>query len=177
MPLLSRMRLDLGILPSCASFAPTTRSSRCWQSTVLSYAVDPLGKVAGNPCEGIKRLYKGDRSEIIWTDADIDEFKTARSSKGKAACPPELVHAVDLAAHTGLRLGDLIRLCWSHIGDHAIVLSTGTTARGHHPPLRRPARDPRADTQTVTHYSDQRPMQTVDAKRTFDRRAASKGCG
>ena len=27
-------------------------------SRVLSYAVDPLGKIAGNPCEGIKRLYE-----------------------------------------------------------------------------------------------------------------------
>jgi integrase len=83
----------------------------------LSYAVDPLGKIAGNPCDGIKRLYKGDRSEIIWTDADMSEFK--------AACSHEVAHAVDLAAYTGLRLGDLIRLAWSHIGDDAIVLPTG----------------------------------------------------
>ena len=29
-------------------------------SCVLSYAVDPLGKIAGNPCEGIKTLYRVD---------------------------------------------------------------------------------------------------------------------
>ena len=40
-------------------------------SRVLAYAVDPLGKIAGNPCEGIKRLYTVDRSAIIWTMADI----------------------------------------------------------------------------------------------------------
>ena len=34
-------------------------------SRVLSYAVDPLGKLAGNPCEGVKRLYSSDRSAII----------------------------------------------------------------------------------------------------------------
>ena len=34
-------------------------------SRVLSFAVDPLGKIAGNPCEGIKQLYANDRSEII----------------------------------------------------------------------------------------------------------------
>jgi integrase len=93
-------------------------------SRVLSYAVDPLGKIAGNPCEGIKHLYNGDRSEIIWTEADISEFKTARS-KGKPACPSELGHAIDVAAHTGLRLGDLVRLSWTHIGDDAIELRTG----------------------------------------------------
>src|SRR5262249_20022653 len=30
-------------------------------SRVLSYAVDPLGKITRNPCEGIKQLYNGDR--------------------------------------------------------------------------------------------------------------------
>jgi integrase len=89
-------------------------------SRVLSHAVDPLGQIAGNPCEGIKRLYNTDRSEIIWTDADIAELK--------AACSPELANAIDLAAHTGLRLGDLIRLAWAHIGDDAIVLRTGNNA-------------------------------------------------
>ncbi len=86
-------------------------------SRVLSYAVDPLGKIAGNPCEGIKQLYSGDRSEIIWTEADIALLKQT--------CPAEIAHAVDLAAHTGLRLGDLLHVSWSHIGDDSITISTG----------------------------------------------------
>jgi integrase len=86
-------------------------------SAVLTYAVDPLGKIAGNPCEGIKRLYNGDRSEIIWTDSDIAQLK--------GACSLEIAHAVDLAAHTGLREGDLVRLCWSHVGEDAIEIGTG----------------------------------------------------
>jgi integrase len=90
-------------------------------SRVLSYAVDPLGKIAGNPCEGIKQLYSGDRSEIIWTDADLVQLK----SGGKKPCPMEIQNAVDLAAHTGLRLGDLLRLSWSHIGEDAITLASG----------------------------------------------------
>ena len=86
-------------------------------SRVLSHAVDPLGKIASNPCEGIKQLYSGDRSEIIWTDADIAALKKT--------CSSEIAHAVDLAAHTGLRLSDLLRLSWSHVGEDAITLSTG----------------------------------------------------
>src|SRR5262249_9049604 len=86
-------------------------------SRVLSFAVDPLGKLAGNPCEGIKQLYGGNRSEIIWTDADIAQLKKI--------CSPEIAHAVDLAAHTGLRLGDLLRLSWSHVGEDAIIIATG----------------------------------------------------
>jgi integrase len=86
-------------------------------SRVLSYAVDPLGSIAGNPCEGIKQLYTGDRSEIIWTDLDIVLLKKT--------CPPDIAHAVDLASHTGLRLSDLLRLSWSHVGEDAIRFSTG----------------------------------------------------
>jgi integrase len=85
-------------------------------SRVLAHAVE-LGKIAGNPCEGIKHLYNNDRSEIIWTDSDIAQIKKT--------CSPEIGYAVDLAGHTGLRLGDLLRLSWSHVGDDAIVLTTG----------------------------------------------------
>lgn len=86
-------------------------------SRVVSHAVDPLGKIAGNPCEGIKQLYSSNRSEIIWTDANIAQIKQT--------CPVEIAHAVDLASHTGLRLGDLLRLSWSHVGTDAIIIATG----------------------------------------------------
>jgi integrase len=86
-------------------------------SRVLSHAVDPLGKIAGNPCEGIRQLYSGDRAEIIWTEADIAALKKE--------CPAEIARAVDLASHTGLRLGDLLRLCWSHVDEDAITLASG----------------------------------------------------
>jgi integrase len=88
-------------------------------SRVLSYAVDPLGKIARNPCEGIKQLYRKNRSEIIWTDADIAEVKNS--------CSVDLAHAVDLAACSGLRLGDLLRVSWSHVSeeDSAIIMTTG----------------------------------------------------
>jgi len=86
-------------------------------SRVLSHAVDPLGKIAGNPCEGIKQLYSGDRSEIIWTDSDIAILKKT--------CSPEIAFAVDLASHAGLRLSDLLRLSWSHVEENAIRFPTG----------------------------------------------------
>jgi hypothetical protein len=53
-------------------------------SRVLSCAVDPLGKIAGNP--GIKQLYSGDRSEIIWLDSDIARLKAGGE---KGPCSPE----------------------------------------------------------------------------------------
>ena len=86
-------------------------------SRVLSYAVDPMSKIASNPCEGIKGLYTNNRAEIIWLAADIELLRAHAS--------PEVMNAVDLAAHTGLRVSDLIRLSWSHVGDDAIIISTG----------------------------------------------------
>jgi integrase len=100
-------------------------------SRVLSHGVDPLGKIAGNPCEGIKQLYSSDRSEIIWTDSDMGTLKKAGGSRKiegrrtELPCSPEIAHAVDLAAHTGLRLSDLLRLSWSHVGEDAITFATG----------------------------------------------------
>jgi integrase len=76
----------------------------------------PLGKLTVNPCEGIKALYSSDRSEIIWTDADLARIKPH--------CTPEIADATDLAAGTGLRRGDLLRLSWSHVGADAIVIAT-----------------------------------------------------
>jgi integrase len=110
-PLIRRWRNQWADKPRTADYGMQVLSR------VLSYAVDPLGKIGGNPCEGIKQLYSGDRSEIIWTEADIARLKQT--------CSAEIAHAVDLASHTGLRLGDLLRLSWSHIGDDSIVIATG----------------------------------------------------
>jgi integrase len=90
-------------------------------SRVCAHAVDPLGMLSGNPCEGIKQLYKSNRAEIIWTEADIVRIKQT--------CTAEVAWAIDLASSTGLRLGDLLRLSWSHVGDDAIVI---TTAKSGH---------------------------------------------
>jgi integrase len=109
-PVIRRWRAQWADKPRTADYALQVLSR------VLSHAVD-LGKIAGNPCEGIKQLYNVNRSEIIWTDGDIAQLKQT--------CSPEIAHAVDLAAHTGLRLGDLLRLSWSHVGEDAIVIMTG----------------------------------------------------
>jgi integrase len=110
-PVIRRWRNEFADTPRTADYGLQVLSR------VLSYAVDPLGKISGNPCEGIKQLYSSNRSEIIWTESDI--------ARVKQACTPEIAHAVDLASHTGLRLGDLLRLSWSHVDADAIVIATG----------------------------------------------------
>jgi integrase len=115
-PIIRRWRNQWAAKPRTADYGMQVLSR------VLSHAVDPLGKLAGNPSEGIKQLYTGDRSEIIWTEADIAALKKT--------CSAEIAHAVDLASRTGLRLGDLMRLSWSHVGEDAITLASGKS-RGH----------------------------------------------
>jgi integrase len=100
-------------------------------SRILSHAVDTLGLLSINACEGIKTLYRVDRSEIVWTAADINQLKQV--------CPPEIAHAAELAAHTGLRLGDLVKLSWSHVGADEIVIATSKSRQ------RRAARVPLYD--------------------------------
>ncbi|MBR0752922.1 tyrosine-type recombinase/integrase [Bradyrhizobium jicamae] len=109
-PVIRRWRGQWAETPRTADYALQVLSRVC------AHAVE-LGKIAGNPCEGIKHLYNNDRSEIIWTDSDVAQVKKT--------CSIEIAHAIDLAGHTGLRLSDLLRLSWSHVGDDAIVLTTG----------------------------------------------------
>ena len=94
-PIIRRWRSRWADTPRTADYALQVLSR------VVAHGVE-LGRIAGNPCEGIKHLYDNDRSEIIWTDADIAHFKKT--------CSAEIAYAVDLASHTGLRLGDLMRL-------------------------------------------------------------------
>jgi integrase len=82
-------------------------------SALLSYAVEE-GRLGSNPCLGLSNLYSADRSDIIWTDADLAKFAETAS--------PEIMFALRLAALTGLRQSDLLRLEPAHVGDLAIEL-------------------------------------------------------
>jgi integrase len=112
-PIIRRWRNRWADTPRTADYAMQVLSR------AVAHAVQ-AGKIAGNPCEGIEHLYKNNRSEIIWTDADIAHIKKT--------CSAEIAAAVDLAGHTGLRLSDLVRLAWSHVGDDVIVLTTGKSS-------------------------------------------------
>lgn len=109
-PVIVRWRSKWAGTPRTADYAMQVLSR------VIAHAVGQ-GKIAGNPCEGIKRLYSNDRSEIIWTDGNVDHIKKT--------CSTQIADGVDLAGHTGLRLGDLVRVSWSHVGEDAIVITTG----------------------------------------------------
>lgn len=110
-PIIRRWRAGYAETPRAADYGMQVLSR------VLSHAVDPMAKIASNPCEGIKGIYANNRAEIIWLPADIAQIRPHASA--------EVMRAIDLAAHTGLRVGDLVRLSWSHIGEEAITITTG----------------------------------------------------
>lgn len=89
------------------------------------------GLCAGNPAEGIADFHFSDRSDIIWTAADIAAFEAAaRAARAKirnAASPepnepPPVVLALLLACYTGLRCEDLCGLAWRDVGPNAITV-------------------------------------------------------
>lgn len=85
-------------------------------SRLMNWIVD-RGRLHTNVLAGIDQLYEADRSDLIWTDEHFAAFKAAASV--------EINEGVELAACTGLRRGDLVKLPWSAIGDHAIIWKTG----------------------------------------------------
>jgi integrase len=85
---------------------------------IFSWAFD-RGHVPLNPCEKSGHLYRGNRCDKIWTDADEAAFmRTA---------PEHLRLALTLALWTGQRQGDLLRLAWSAYDGARIRLTQGKT--------------------------------------------------
>lgn len=76
--------------------------------------------VTSNQAEPIGRLHRVDKSEDIWTAADLEALQGVASR--------EVWWAVSLGLQTGLRQGDLIRLAWGH--DEGDALAYRTSKRG-----------------------------------------------
>jgi integrase len=71
---------------------------------ILSWARQG-GLTTYRPPERVARLYHGDRSEMVWTEADVAAFL--------AKAPETLRRALLLALYTGQRQGDLLALTWT----------------------------------------------------------------
>ena len=140
---------------------------RLWPASavaVLSHAVDPLGKIASNPCEGIKQLYSGDRSEIIWTDADIAELKATCCARDRLR--------VDLAvAHrpTPRRPSAPVLVAHRRGRDRPHHGQEQASARGNHSAIRCSAQRAGEHPQAVANGSDQPAAPPLDSERLRDR--------
>jgi integrase len=79
------------------------------------------GLTSYRPPERVERLYHADRSEAIWSEADIAAFM--------GVAPEPLQRALMLALETGQRQGDLLVLPWSAWDGGFIKLKQSKTGR------------------------------------------------
>ena len=87
-------------------------------SRVLSWGLQ-RGWVMHNPAHGAPTLYRGDRSEIVWEDHEIEAVA--------AKMAPHVARAFKLASWTGLARRDLVTLRWDQVGDLYISRRRGKT--------------------------------------------------
>lgn len=83
-------------------------------STLLGWALES-GLVSINVAAGIRHLHSVNKAEQVWEE---------RHWLAMTDAPGHLLDALKLASMTGLRLGDLVRLDWSQVGDKAIIVQT-----------------------------------------------------
>ena len=94
---------------------------------VLGWAEERV-YVTSNQAEPIGRLHRADKSDAIWTGDDIAAFLAGKADPLRKPSR-ELVWAVELALHTGLRQSDLIRLAWNHREGEAFGYRTSKRGR------------------------------------------------
>ena len=87
---------------------------------ILAWGHD-RGRTPGNPLERPGRVYKADRAERVWAPDDEAAFLRV--------APPHLALALVLAADTGQRQGDLLRLPWSAWDGAHLHVRQGKTGR------------------------------------------------
>lgn len=127
-----------GALPLAALDDPNVRKHfMAWQDEMAGtprtadMAVGVLKRLLGwaearvlihtNQAEPMERLHRANKSDAIWTADDFAAFEKKASK--------ELLWAVQLAAFTGLRQSDLIRLAWNHESEGAFGYLTSKRGR------------------------------------------------
>lgn len=123
-----------------------------------------------NHADGIERLHHADRSESIWSEGEF--------AKLRAVASKELMWAVELAAHTGIRQGDLIALPWGAYDGESIQLRTSKSGRYVTIPCTQGCRDllARIDKRQVVILTTERGKRrwTADGLRSSFRKACAK---
>jgi integrase len=93
--------------------------------SLLAFGSIKLGELK-NILEKVPKLYQGNsRPDIIWLQFELEKIVAAARSEGK----PALAMAILLAAETGLRQADLVKLRHSHITDGVIALKASKPSR------------------------------------------------
>lgn len=92
----------------------TADKAAVMMATLLNWAIEN-GRISVNVAAGIRQLHAVNKADRVWE---------RRHMRAMTRAPRQLRDALLLAALTGLRLGDLVRLAWPQVGAQAIVLVT-----------------------------------------------------
>lgn len=150
--------------PRAADYAMTT------VGRLFSWARS-RGLTSARPTDDVARLHEADRHDLIWTDDDIDRLCRHASAP--------LQRVVRLAAASGLRQGDLIKLSWNNIQDDAIVMATSKRGKQVVVPLTPEAREiiaecPKVSVIVLTNTLD-RPWTSEGLKTVFAKAKTAAG--
>jgi integrase len=142
---LAIVEVDLGTMPMKALKADGARAALlAWRnryaatpanadqyagamSKLLGWARDQ-GLTSADPMRDWPWIYHPDRSDIVWKAGEIETVCAA------AGGDLDLQLAILLAAYSGLRQCDLIKLTWSAVGEKTIVRRTSKRGRVVHIP-------------------------------------------
>jgi integrase len=87
---------------------------------IISWAREG-GLTGYRPPERVERLYKADRSEMVWEEADIAAFMAVASTP--------LQIALTMAIYTGQRQADLLAVAWTNYDGQFVRLRQAKTGR------------------------------------------------
>jgi integrase len=138
---LDRIRKKFGTLPMGALEAPQIRGlMKDWRDEIAAASGDRTadyiwtvmarvfsvakdrGKIKTNPCERGGRLYDGDRSDRVWSEAD--------EAKWYAKAQAHMHLPVMLGLWTGQREADILKLTWLQYDGHYIRLEQQKGRKG-----------------------------------------------
>lgn len=147
----------------------------CVLSRIFTLAVD-LEQAAINPCRKVRKMRVNNRRERYLSDAEETALLAQLVGRRRHLAP-----IVQLALGTGMRRGELLRLCWSKVdfGRGVIHITQTKTDRDRQLPMSQPVRQVllslRKDRkgEFVIHSRDGKPV--VEIKRAF--RAACDDAG
>lgn len=112
-----RMRGDIIEWRNTWAEQPRTADSAAMIMNILLGWAQDQGILRVNVASKISKLHKVNRADLIWE-------KSHWQSVYDAEIPEHVMNVLRVGSWTGLRLSDLLRLDWGHIGPKAVIMIT-----------------------------------------------------
>jgi len=112
-------RVDMIQMRDALADTPTLANRRvAFMSTLMEHAID-IGWIEHNPCHGVQSLEPTGRVRLPWPQDMIDAFRETADFDTRLL--------FELLLGTGQRIGDVLRMQWSHVEGDGINVKQGKT--------------------------------------------------